>query len=593
MVDQDVMKTSNTKEDKEVLKEQESRFGKVKRMITDTLRKSHNPVPTSYEEAKSICKARKRKERQESTGSVSQERKVIRSNSEERPVEIVSDNGKKDIRRVVSHEDFQKTHPLHEHNDTIVISLVESNGKYSPPKSITLEGLAYDDYEHERRRYHERFAPPPAQRGRRINAGRKYKNKHTSKHRLSKEEYLTKEMEEFALITITTLYQKLTINANPAHTPVSSTLDLSTLHQQIDSSEPMRSSSSQELTDQTETLPSLLVASSRLLSSPRNSIMITHRIYLDPNVQQSKSSLGKDPKTPLEKKLKQLSKQINGIKRKIKKYDEEFQQTYGFKSSQADKMNDKNVRKLCSDLSKLKRDYKQLKGDGTGASFSTDAENEAENRPELHIQDTLHEIEQRLSEKRIISERGLDIDVMTNDQIIDEKVAVQKALLYLESLHGRPSTREDRDLVRPLYDRYRTLKRMMAKISLSNSAVNELATIHEHETMDFVSSTPQTSETETDKMYPSGSTDSDTDISLGESFHTLSLSELLQQQHEMNEEKKKLRRSLKEFENEIQTKTGRKLQKDDKILMSAVYNSYKRTKAKLRLLDALIAKQKL
>ncbi|KAK4879139.1 hypothetical protein RN001_007285 [Aquatica leii] len=617
MVDQDVMKTSSKKEDKEVLNEQESKFGKVKRMITDTLRKSNNPTPTSFEEAKNLCKARKRKERQESIGSVSQERKVIRSNSEERPVEVVNDNGKKDIRRVVSHEDFQKTHPLHEHNDTIVISLVESNGKYSPPKSITSEGFGYDDFEHERMRYNERFAPPLAQRGRRINTGRKYKNKHTSKHRLSKEEYLTKEnggvctnnnneiksksydqctafeAQKTSAENVQSSLQKQDSenNSSPIHTPISSTLDLSTLHQQIDSSEPMRSSSSQELTDQTETLPSLLVASSRLLSSPRNSIMITHRIYLDPNVQQTKASLGKDPKTPLEKKLKHLSKQINSIKRKIKKYDEDFQQTYGYKSSQADKMNDKNVRKWCSELSKLKRDYKQLKGD-SNTPLGSDTENTSESKPELHIQDTLDEIEKRLSEKRIISERNFDIDDMTNEQIIGEKVAVQKALLYLESLHGRPSTREDRNLVRPLYDRYRTLKRMMAKISLSNNAVNELATIHEHETMDFVSSTPQTSETETEKLYPSGSTDSDTDISLGESFHTLSLNELLQQQQDMTEEKKKLRRSLKEFENDLQTKTGRKLQKDDKIFMSAVYNSYKKTKAKLRLLDALIAKQK-
>ncbi|KAK5646095.1 hypothetical protein RI129_004559 [Pyrocoelia pectoralis] len=619
MVDQDVMKSSSVKDDKskEVRKEQETRFGKVKRMITDTLRKSHNQTPTTFEEAKSVCKARKRKERQESVGSVSQERKVIRSNSEERPIEPINNNGKKDIRRVVSHEDFQKAHPLHEHNDTIVISLVEASDKYSPPKSIYVEGLAYDDYEHERRRCHERFAPAVAQRGRRLNHGRKYKSKHASKHRINKEDFTKengsvctnnnevkpKRYETFESHSVENIQsdsllpsvnkQEKDPSPSPVHTPVSSTLDLSTLHQQIDSSEPMPSSSSQELTEQTETLPSLLVASSRLLSSPRNSIMITHRIYLDPNVQQTKVSLGKDPKTPMEKKLKQLSKQINSLKRKIKNYDEEFQQTYGYKSSQADKMNDKNIRKLYTELSKLKREYKQLKGDTSATTaFSTDPNIAAATKPELNIHDTLTEIEMRLSEKRTTSERSIEIDDMTNEQIIDEKVAIQKALLYLEYLHGRPNTKEDRDLVRPLYDRYRTLKRMMAKISLSTSAVNELATIHEHETMDFVSSTPQTSETETEKLNPSGSTDSDTDISLGESFHTLTLNELLQQQQDMNEEKKKLRRSLKEFENDLQTKTGRKLQKDDKILMSTVYSSYKKTKAKLRLLDALIAKQK-
>lgn len=631
MVDQDVMKTSSTKEEKvkEVRKEQESRFIKVKRMLTDSLtRKAQTQTPTNYEEAKSMCKARKRKERQESIGSVSQERKVIRSNSEERPTEVAKDGSKKDIRRVVSHEDFQKAHPLHEHNETIVISLVETNanGKCSPPKSINAEILSYDDCEHERRRYHERFAPPLAQRGRRINPGRKYKNKHFSKPRLYKDEYLTKENgictnnnEIKAKVLENKVQEYYDAQENirkaeeipksdcndgflrsvhpeekqpspsPIHTPISSTLDLSTLHQQVDSSEPMPSSSSQEITDDTETLPSLLVASSRMLSSPRNSIMITHRIYLDPNVQQTKTSLSKEPKSPLEKKMKHISKQISTMKRKIKKYEEEFQITFGYKPSQADKLNDKNIRKHCADLGKLKKEYKQLKGD---SSVTATPETPTKEIPkEHHIQDTLTEIEKRLNEKRLSSERGVFIEEMSGEQIMDEKVAVQKALLYLESVHGRPSSKEDRDLVRPLYDRYRTLKRMMAKISLSSSAVNELATIHEHETMDFVSSPAQASENETEKLNPSASTDSDTDISLGESLHTLTLDEMLQQQRDMNEEKKKLRRSLKEFENEFQAKTGRKLQKDDKVAMANVYASYKQTKAKLRLLDALVAKQ--
>lgn len=54
---------------------------------------------------------------------------------------------------------------------------------------------------------------------------------------------------------------------------------------------------------------------------------------------------------------------------------------------------------------------------------------------------------------------------MTSEQLLDEKVVIQKALLYLESKHGRPNTKEDRNMVRPFYDRYRTLKRMVAKIS--------------------------------------------------------------------------------------------------------------------------------
>lgn len=130
-----------------------------------------------------------------------------------------------------------------------------------------------------------------------------------------------------------------------------------------------------------------------------------------------------------------------------------------------------------------------------------------------------------------------------------------------------------------------------------NNSASELATIHEHETMDFVSLPTQTTEPEpvsvTDKTNTiPGSTDSsDTETSLGENLHSLPIEELLTQQRTTNEEKKKLRRSLKEFEDEFQEKTGRKLQKDDRLPMESVYSSYKQAKAKLRLLDALIAKQ--
>lgn len=60
----------------------------------------------------------------------------------------------------------------------------------------------------------------------------------------------------------------------------------------------------------------------------------------------------------------------------------------------------------------------------------------------------------------------LPFEQMNNEQLLEEKISMQKALLYLESLHGRPSSKEDRDLVRPFYDKYRTLKRLLAKATL-------------------------------------------------------------------------------------------------------------------------------
>lgn len=75
--------------------------------------------------------------------------------------------------------------------------------------------------------------------------------------------------------------------------------------------------------------------------------------------------------------------------------------------------------------------------------------------------------QQRLNSKRATSERSEVLDEMTNEQLVEEKIAVQKSLLYLESMHGRPTNKDDRDLVRPIYDRYRQLKRLVRLTTVS------------------------------------------------------------------------------------------------------------------------------
>lgn len=181
---------------------------------------------------------------------------------------------------------------------------------------------------------------------------------------------------------------------------------------------------------------------------------------------------------------------------------------------------------------------------------------------------------------------------MSCEELFQEKLAVQKALLYLESIHGRPDNKDDRNIARPIYDRYRMLKRIISKIP-SNSTGNELATIHEDETMNFIpSSTAQASEVDSEKSSLFTSTDSsDTDTSISENLHSLSKFELIEQHRLVSEEKKELRRSIKMFELEVQHKSGRMVQKEDKLPIENVYVAYKKVKAKLKLLDALVGKQ--
>lgn len=201
---------------------------------------------------------------------------------------------------------------------------------------------------------------------------------------------------------------------------------------------------------------------------------------------------------------------------------------------------------------------------------------------------------------------------MAADELVQEKTAVQRALLYLESLYGRPNTREERDAARLLYNRYRIIKRLVnrsASISgLGMNNISELPTILEHEAMAFtvaaISLTPPPSDTEalcsvlstvespTDPSTLMSSTDStDTSSSINENVHDMSLDELTHNLEIIRDEKKKLRRTIKEFEEVFEEQNGRKMLKSDRSVIEDTYALYKQKKAKLRLLDALMRKQ--
>lgn len=72
---------------------------------------------------------------------------------------------------------------------------------------------------------------------------------------------------------------------------------------------------------------------------------------------------------------------------------------------------------------------------------------------------------QRLQEKRVVAGRSSEILELSSEELLEEKLAVQKALLTLENTFGRPVDPRDRDLVRPLYQRYRALKRLVIRSS--------------------------------------------------------------------------------------------------------------------------------
>lgn len=189
---------------------------------------------------------------------------------------------------------------------------------------------------------------------------------------------------------------------------------------------------------------------------------------------------------------------------------------------------------------------------------------------------------------------------------MDEKTSVQRALLYFESLFGRPGTPDERDAARPLYDRYRMLKRLASRHNSISGAISDLPTILENEALalsglvspstDFSplsahSAIQSPSDSSTSTSLDANQGAPSTDFRDNFRLHSMSVKELYAHVDSIREQKKVLRRTIKEFEHNFEEVNGRKMLKSDRSKIEDTYAFYKQKKAKLRLLDALVKKQ--
>ncbi|XP_044060481.1 protein FAM13B isoform X3 [Siniperca chuatsi] len=279
-------------------------------------------------------------------------------------------------------------------------------------------------------------------------------------------------------------------------------------------------------------------------------------------------------------------------------------------------------------------------------------------------EETLELIQRRVKGKRQEDGWPDDIKKMTKEQLSCEKTVLQKNLLHYEGLHGRPVTREERLVVKPLYDRYRLVKQMLTRVSITPVTVSPsskrrsqtLQPIIEGETahfweeikeeeedeqkegeeeeeregerdeeeeeeeeeeegessggemqssevimaVDLVTQTdgPVRSQNQPDRMsecpmrdeLEEGSGKLAMDLRLSSS-NASSMPELLEQLWKARAEKKKLRKTIRAFEEDFYQHNGRNVQKEDRVPKLEEYREYKRIKAKLRLLEVLISKQ--
>uniref|UniRef100_A0A3Q2Q2E4 Protein FAM13B-like n=1 Tax=Fundulus heteroclitus TaxID=8078 RepID=A0A3Q2Q2E4_FUNHE len=300
-----------------------------------------------------------------------------------------------------------------------------------------------------------------------------------------------------------------------------------------------------------------------------------------------------------------LNRHIHTLRKKIRRFEEHFEQERHYKPAHNDKTSHPEVAKLMKDLIKSRKQLKEIKlkqsgesevkGLGglspTGETCWTNIDqreagptgtelqpinNNSNTKPNL--EETVNLISNRLRERR--SELGLpdSIKEMSHFQMSMEKTCMQKCLLYFEGLHGRPITRQERTLMKPLYDRYRLLKQL-----LSSASTAAITTIEEEEDSDeehFKQQNPRQQplwlktagcRSSEESQFPSSVEMCETPLvsplDEGKTFqtqiitmatlHEASRQELLDHLRMVRLEKRRLHLALQEFEDRFYAQTGR------------------------------------
>ncbi|KAA0721998.1 Protein FAM13A [Triplophysa tibetana] len=361
------------------------------------------------------------------------------------------------------------------------------------------------------------------------------------------------------------------------------------------------------------------------------------------------SSLGSCDDEREELTSAQLSKRIHVLKKKIRRFEEKFEEEHKYRPSHGDKAGNPEVLRWMNELARLRKDLKEHKllkseedltplprqrSNTLPKSFGSQLEKKTSETkaPKPPVENTLETVMNKLQEKCKEAGRPDEIKDMTREQIAAEKVALQKALLHFESIHGRPVTKNEREAMKPLYDRYRLVKQILLRASsipvigspsskrrgpLLQPIIEGVPALFFSDTKEEEEGSDEDSDTRTqftvtdkpelsmlglldqldedtdgfispvDELSPSKNT---TDMRLS-NLHAATMQELVEQLQEAREEKKRIRNNLREFEEEFFKLNGRNVQKEDRSPLAGEYNEYKHIKAKLRLLEVLISKR--
>uniref|UniRef100_A0A2K6F9P8 Protein FAM13B n=1 Tax=Propithecus coquereli TaxID=379532 RepID=A0A2K6F9P8_PROCO len=309
---------------------------------------------------------------------------------------------------------------------------------------------------------------------------------------------------------------------------------------------------------------------------------------------------------------------VKKLQKKIRQFEEQFERERNIKPSYSDIAANPKVLKWMTELTKLRKQIKDAKHKNSDGEFVPQTRPRSNTLPKSFGSSLDHEDEENEDESRVIQKEKKPSKEATLELILKRLKEKRVERCLPEDIKV---TREERHIVKPLYDRYRLVKQMLTRASITPvlgspstkrrgqmlQPIIEGETAHffeeiKEEEEDGISLSSELSDIlRTAVQVESSLENSESDVEENQeklaldlrlsSARAASMPELLEQLWKARAEKKKLRKTLREFEETFYQQNGRNAQKEDRVPVLEEYREYKKIKAKLRLLEVLISKQ--
>ncbi|KAK1343327.1 hypothetical protein QTO34_016106 [Cnephaeus nilssonii] len=309
---------------------------------------------------------------------------------------------------------------------------------------------------------------------------------------------------------------------------------------------------------------------------------------------------------------------VRKLQKKIRQFEEQFERERNSKPSYSDIAANPKVLKWMTELTKLRKQIKDAKHRSSDGELVPQTRPRSNTLPKSFGSSLDHEDEENEDESRVIHKEKKPSKEATLELILKRLKEKRVERCLPEDIKV---TREERHIVKPLYDRYRLVKQMLTRASITpilgspstKRRGQMLQPIIEGETAHFFEEIKEEEEDgvslsseltdilQTTVQAQSSLENSESDVEENQeklaldlrlsSTRAASMPELLEQLWKARAEKKKLRKTLREFEEAFYQQNGRNAQKEDRVPVLEEYREYKKIKAKLRLLEVLISKQ--